>query len=152
MPHPRFSIPQILSWVDSYYARTGTWPKKTSGLVPEAVGVNWRMVDNALLFGLRGLEGNSSLAKVLQHHRGVRHKHNLPLLTEDLILTWADLHRDRTGAWPNENSGPVLDAPGEVWVNIDASLRDGFRGLPGGSSLGRVLAEHRGVRRRGRPE
>jgi len=152
MARPRFSVPQILVLADAFHARTGEWPHKTSGPVPELLSETWRKIDNALRFGLRGLEGGSSLAQLLQHERAVRNKQDLPLLTEDLILTWADLHRDRTGAWPNENSGPVLDAPGEVWVNIDASLRDGFRGLPGGSSLGRVLAEHRGVRRRGRPE
>jgi len=69
----------------------------------------------------------------------------LPPLTEDAILAWADGHRTQTGAWPNENSGPILDAPGETWYNINASIREGFQELPGGSTLSRLLAEGRGV-------
>src|SRR5205085_2453111 len=36
----------------------------------------------------------------------------------------------------------------EKWCNISQALYDGRRGLPGGSSLARLLAEHRGVRNR----
>jgi len=86
-----------------------------------------------------------ALAQLLQQHRGVRNVHDLPPLTQETILEWADDHRTRTGAWANENSGPVLAAPGEVWKNIDMALRDGGRSLPGGSTLPRLLAERRGV-------
>jgi hypothetical protein len=44
-------------------------------------------------------------------------------------------HRQRTGRWPVTRSGPVLDAPGENWQAIEASLRNGNRGLPAGLSL-----------------
>jgi hypothetical protein len=40
----------------------------------------------------------------------------------------------------------VLDAPGEVWANINQALREGLRSLPGGSSLALLIAEKRGVR------
>ena len=36
-------------------------------------------------------------------------------------------------------------APGEAWGKIDAVLRLGRRGLPGGSSLARLLEKRRGV-------
>ena len=32
----------------------------------------------------------------------------------------------------------------EQWRNVDAALREGFRGLPGGSSLTQLLTEGRG--------
>ena len=69
-----------------------------------------------------------------------------PQLTVDQILTWADIHRERKGKWPKHTSGRVYLASFETWKGLDTSLRRGYRGLPGGSSLARLLAEHRGVR------
>jgi hypothetical protein len=36
-------------------------------------------------------------------------------------------------------------APGETWGAIDAALKKGWRGLPGGDSLARLLARERGA-------
>jgi hypothetical protein len=72
-------------------------------------------------------------------------KHCRPPLTEGQILAWADAHRARTGGWPGTGSGPVADAPGESWKAVDTALRVGCRGLPGGDSLPRLLARHRGA-------
>src|SRR4051812_46413113 len=146
MPPPAFSVKQILPWADSHHGRTGEWPKSSTGPVADMPGENWRRVDNALRYGLRGLPGGSSLARLLQQARGVRNVQDLPLLTEEMILAWADQHLRRTGTWPNEDAGPIPDAPpGEDWRNVDASLREGYRGLPGGSTLPRLLAERRGL-------
>jgi hypothetical protein len=50
-------------------------------------------------------------------------------------------------------SGSVEDAPGERWWNINESLLQGYRGLPGGDTLPRLLARERGCRNpRGQPE
>jgi hypothetical protein len=65
-----------------------------------------------------------------------------PSLTVEQVLAWADAHHARTGRWPNPNSGPVAGAPGEDWGDIDMALYAGYRGLPGGSSLFRLLAAH----------
>jgi hypothetical protein len=40
-------------------------------------------------------------------------------------------------------SGPVAEAPGEKWREIDQALRSGFRGLQGGDSLARLLDRRR---------
>ena len=72
-----------------------------------------------------------------------------PRLTLEQILTWADAHRERTGAWPR--AGPVVDAPGEKWRNIDQALAAGVRGLPGGDTLARLLDRYRPGRRGGAP-
>jgi hypothetical protein len=73
-------------------------------------------------------------------------------LTVEQILAWADAHRWRTGRWPSADSGPVRAAPGLTWEAVNRALSRGSRGLPGGSSLARLLAERRGkcykVRRR----
>jgi len=73
-------------------------------------------------------------------------------LTVKQVLKWADAYHERTGKWPKARSAEVDGAPDESWTAIDCALRDGRRGLAGGSSLPRLLAKHRGVRNnRGRP-
>lgn len=66
-------------------------------------------------------------------------------LTIDQILRWADAHHKRTGAWPISRSGPAGGSAGRTWEGIDTSLRKGGNGLPGGSSLSRLLRQRRGV-------
>jgi hypothetical protein len=77
---------------------------------------------------------------------GVRNPAAVPALTPAQILEWADSHKARTDRWPTTTSGPVSDSPGETWLGVNAALRVGNRGLPGGQSLARLLAEHRGKR------
>jgi hypothetical protein len=69
-----------------------------------------------------------------------------PLLSVAQILAWADTHRARTGDWPAVSSGAVIGAAGETWVYLEHALVTGYRGLPGGDSLARLLARHRGRR------
>jgi hypothetical protein len=71
-----------------------------------------------------------------------------PKLTIAEVQRWADAHRRRTGRWPTARSGPVAEAPGDAWNAVAGALRDGWRGLPGGTSLALLLAEHRGRRTR----
>jgi hypothetical protein len=143
------TVVQILAWADQWRRRFGTWPRVLSGRIPGALGEKWVNVDMALRLGLRGLEKGSSLIRLLADHRGARNPKSLPNMTVPGILAWADAHHRRTGAWPNENSGSIVDAPGETWIAVCTALGGGARGLPGGSSLARVLAQHRGVRNRG---
>jgi hypothetical protein len=141
---PPLTTEQILAWADAHKARTGQWPRKTSGPVRDGyLGDNWLKIDNALKLGLRGLDGGSTLARLLVEARGVRSPRYLPELSEETILAWADRHHRRTGDWPNDQSGEVAEAEGEDWHNIDAALRQGLRGLPGGSSLAQLLHEYR---------
>jgi hypothetical protein len=72
----------------------------------------------------------------------------LGALTGGQIRGWAKRHFRRTGRWPTAASGPVADAPAENWRALNTALREGYRGLPGGSSLARLL---RSGRRSGRP-
>jgi Lhr-like helicase len=59
-------------------------------------------------------------------------------LNEQLIVEWADAHFQQHGEWPHQKSGEI---PGrqENWKSIDEALRRGFRDLPKGSSLAKVL-------------
>src|SRR5438552_17115026 len=62
------------------------------------------------------------------------------------ILQWIKDFHKRTRRWPTIDSGAIFGTPGETWRRVDSALRLGLRGLPGGSSLARLLAEQRGVR------
>ena len=86
------SIPEILQWADVYQHRHGAWPKTSSPADCLPLGTTWRQIDNALRYGLRGLEGSSSLAQLLAQERGVRNVHALPAAaTEQQIAAWATL-------------------------------------------------------------
>ncbi len=143
---PRLTVKRILAWADEYHAHNERWPIQHSGDLPDVPDMNWRKIDAALRLGLRGLPAGSSLSRVLDQHRGVRNRMGAPALTLRNILAWADAHHRRTGAWPKTKSGPVREAPVENWSAINAALDQGVRGLSGGSSLARCLAERRGAR------
>jgi hypothetical protein len=148
---PPLTVRQILTWADDHHARTGRWPTSTAGPVEGASGENWVYVDAHLRGGGRGLPGGSSLARLLAAERGARNRRALPRLSIPLILEWADRHQAITGAWPGSKAGTVAGQPGEDWGRIDTCLRKGKRGLPGGTSLGRLLYIHRGKRYGGKP-
>jgi hypothetical protein len=143
---PRLTFKKILAWADAYFRQHGVWPKETSGPIPDAPEETWLAMDRALRVGVRGLKGGTSLARLLEERRKVRNVQNLPRLTHAQILEWADAYRRRTETWPTSKSGPIARAPGETWSGVNAALQAGRRGLPGGESLPRLLAKHRGVR------
>src|SRR5713226_4030147 len=140
---PPLTEEQILQWADDHHRRTGEWPTQKSGTIPNSGGEKWQAIDTALHLGTRKLTGRSSLARLLARHRGVRNRKQLPPLTEEQILAWADAHHKRMGTWPKGDSGPIIDAPGETWTAVDVALNHGNRQLPGCSSLARLLAEKR---------
>jgi len=139
---------QILAWADTYYQQTGSWPTMRSGRVPGLKEETWKAVDSALRDGLRGMSRGSSLARLLAERRGVRNRLNAPHLTRDQILRWAETYHRAMERWPSSNSGPIAQAPGETWKGVDLALRHGYRGLPRGPSLAKLLADERKVRNR----
>jgi hypothetical protein len=143
---PDLSAPIILGWADAYHQRTGCWPTQNSGAITEAPTEKWMAVDGYLRDGSRGLVGGSSIAKLLAQYRGHRNLSDLPNLTIEQILEWADDHFEKTGKWPLRKTGPIVSAPSESWQVVDTALRGGLRGLPGGSSLAQSLDTHRGAR------
>jgi hypothetical protein len=145
---PQLSERQIIAWVKEHRRRTGEWPLNRSGVVVAAPEETWIAVDLALRRGLRGLKGESSLARLLDEHFGVRNIRQLSRLSEKLILRWCDAHHRRTGAWPTRESGAVAEASEEKWSAIDMALRVGARGLSGGDSLARLLGRRRRIRNR----
>jgi hypothetical protein len=145
---PPLTLGLVLAWADQHHQHTGHWPRTNSGPIPGQPGEDWEHIDRALRYGRRGLQGGTSLARLLAQCRGVRNRCCLPPLTEEQIVAWAQAHRERTGRWPAHRREAVEEAPGEVWCQIDAALRRGSRGLPGGSSLHDLLCRRVGLRRR----
>ncbi len=146
---PLLTTEQIVAWANAYYKCAQQWPKRDSGPIQDAPGETWKGVDMALVQGCRGFPGGSSLPKFLEEHFGVRNEKNLPRLTEDWICERANAHKERTGSWPTETSGQIVDAPEETWKAMQVALYQGRRGLPGGSTLPRLLERHFGVPIRG---
>ena len=145
---PLLTYDQIFVWADAHYSRLSEWPQRNSGPVFDAPLETWSAIDMAFAKGNRGLPAGSSLAQFLNEQRGTRNRMALPPLTLDQILGWADKHNERTGAWPTEASGLVLEKPGETWKGVQVALVKGNRGLPGGFSLAKLLAQERSVRNR----
>jgi hypothetical protein len=138
---PALTFEKILEWADAYFATHGAWPTKASGPIPDSPppGESWSVVHHAMGRGLRGLDRKITLALFLAEQRGVRGP-----LTEERILGWADTYFEEHGKWPQADSGPIPGTYGETWFNIDVGLYEGYRTLPGGSTLPRLLAERRG--------
>jgi hypothetical protein len=148
---PTLTIPEILRWADAYHERHGEWPKHSSGPIPEDRGKTWEHVNEALKRGRFGLLGGTSLARLLNQERGARLPRDLAPLTAGGILAWADAHHARTGEWPHHLSGAIPEAPRETWSLVQTALRLGHRGIPGGSSLSRFLAQSGRARHRVQP-
>ena len=139
---PRLSISIILAWVDEYRERTGKWPNTTSGRVG-GTDETWSGINEVLCEGFRGLPGGQSLVEVLRRHRGYISRYDKAALNEDDILAWADAHRIASGRWPTQTSGEI-EGTADTWSMVNSALINGFRGLPGKSSLARLLRERRG--------
>ncbi len=143
---PSLTAGQIIAWAEAHRAATGRWPSSRSGPVRHAEGEHWNSIDNALRQGYRGLPGRESLGRVIRAHAGPHAYRTRPALTVEQLLAWASAHREATGEWPGEDSGSVRGVPGENWKAISLALCRGSRGLPGGSSLAQLLAQHCGAR------
>jgi hypothetical protein len=105
--------------------------------------ITWKAIDRALQDGCRGLPGGSSLARLLVEHRGFRNKADLPELTVEKILAWAEAHQAAHGGWPSGTEGAIPGTAGETWKGIAMALRLGHRGLRRSTTLARLLAAHR---------
>jgi hypothetical protein len=62
---PRLSEGQILAWARAHQRLTGEWPRYNSGPIESSGGGTWGGINMALVKGMRGLKGGSSLAKLL---------------------------------------------------------------------------------------
>jgi hypothetical protein len=141
--HRRTLTPEdVLRWADAHRRQTGRWPNAASGPVAGVPGETWGAINQALLWGRRGLPGGSSLSRLLRARHGRKQALRRPPLTVSAILAWAAAHRRRTGGWPTAGSGPIVEAPGENWNAVNLALVGGNRGLPRCGSLAQFLRQH----------
>jgi hypothetical protein len=138
---PLLRIHDIMRWLDAHKRRTGEWPTRETGPVADAPGETWNAIELALERGKRGLRGGSTLAALLARRRGRRNRQEPPDLNVERILNWAEAHRTLFGVYPTRSAGPV-GSTGETWAAIEHALQRGTRGLPGDSSLFRLLKQH----------
>jgi hypothetical protein len=92
----------------------------------------------------RRLPSRTTINRLWSQLRGIYRNPNFVPLSVPLILAWADRFHARYGRWPSAASGLIDDYPRDTWAAINAALDGGHRGLPGGSSLARLLAQERG--------
>jgi hypothetical protein len=144
---PPLTVAQILTWADAHRRRTGRWPGADSGPVHEVPELTWRTINMALYQGFRGLPGEDSLIQLLARRRGRPSYVKKPRLSIGQVLAWARAYRARRGRWPSAASGRIAESPETTWMAVNAALRQGLRGLPGGSSLNRLLRVHTTARR-----
>jgi len=135
----------ILAWADAFHERVGVWPGIHSGPIREAPGETWTTINYALKHGTRGLPGGETLPGLLARKRGLRRTWYKPKLTVQQVLTWAVTHHREKGRWPSRRAGRISAAPDETWEAVNDALRGGYRGLPKGRSLTRVLDTIRGA-------
>ena len=74
----------------------------------------------------------------------IRPRAKKPRLSVSVILKWADAFHAARGRWPNRDDGLVAGTADENWNAIDRALAVGNRGLPGGTTLAKLLLRHRG--------
>jgi hypothetical protein len=140
---------QIEQWARHHRELHGAWPTEYSGTVAAASGETWQNINCCLREGFRGLPGGETLPQLLGRRCEARTWATMPRLTVAGILAWADAFYAAKGTWPNADSGLINGAAGETWTTVDGALMKGGRGLQAGSSLVRLLVEHRGVRSKG---
>jgi hypothetical protein len=141
MKPANLEIYQIVKWADEHFIRHGTWPTGHSGVIPGSGGESWHQVQYALRTGKRGRRGRTTLLRVLNRWRAGRKLMKPPSLSVAQIRRWADDYYAANGRWPMRQSGGIPGTPGETWRKIENALIRGDRGLPGGSSLARVLGQ-----------
>jgi hypothetical protein len=143
----------VYTWIEAYITKFGEKPTKTSGIVEfaegEHKGITWSTIDCTFKRGKRGLP-KSTLAQFIQNEFEIRSAGNSTLLTEELILKWANQYIIEHGNKPTAKSGVVKFAVGDhkniTWLAVDASLRKGRHGLPGKTSLANLIHEKIGIK------
>jgi hypothetical protein len=133
----------ILERATEHFRIFSRWPRGSDGdVIGGHPGDTWSGYHSALSKGHRGLRGGTSLGEFLLSKTGYRNHKNKQKLTESFIAEAATKYKDKNGRWPTSKSGDVeFGHPGDTWIGYDGALEKGLRGLPGGSSLARLLDE-----------
>jgi hypothetical protein len=122
----------------------GVLPKENSGAIDGLPDERWSSWFKALRNGGRRLKRSTSMNQLYVDAGWM-----LGNLTEEIILEHAQTYYENKksetgiGKFPTVNSGTIDDLPGEAWKDWESALTQGYRGLPGNSSL-RTLYREKG--------
>lgn len=150
---PALPTQLIIDWITSFINKHDRKPNKLDGPIEfaegEYLGETWSSIDMALWRGGRGQPGKSSLASLIQENFGIKNHLDLPVLSAKLILDWVKQYIDVHGKKPHRTSGviePVSEEhKGITWTIVNTALEVGTRGLPGGSSLAKLIDNKMGI-------
>lgn len=150
---PALPTQLIIDWITLFINKYERKPNMSDGNIEFAEGEyareTWSGVNAALWRGGRGQPGKSSLASLIQENFGIKNIQDLPALSATLILDWIKQYIDVHGKKPNRTSGiiePVSEEyKGITWTIINTALEVGTRGLPGGSSLAKLIDNKMGI-------
>ncbi len=151
------TVQMVQTWGDNYLGEFEVHPKPQDGGLHLPKGEDWAKIHYAFTKGKRGLP---RMPGGLPEFFG----YNKPVLTETIILKWADRCHELTGEYPSERTGKSwqnLDdtrtseevglPSNESWNGVNLALSRSLRGLPGGSSLYQLLRKHNRIPRARRP-
>ena len=75
--------------------------------------------------------------------RGAKMPTDIPPLSIDEIVEWAQAYKEEHNKWPRASSGLVEGVPHKMtWAMVNSALSKGLGGLSGGSSLAEMLEQH----------
>ena len=134
------SVADIVQAAKAHHERTGNWPKPNSGeIIDDPLrGHTWRAIQTAIQSRNRGLDQAGLPEEVkgittLLEWQGLTVSKDSPTknLSVESIVKAAKVHHERTGKWPNEQSGEVLDTSfkGDTWAAVSAAIANRGRGL-----------------------
>ena len=142
---PNLTKQIVVGAAESFYERTGNYPKHISGNATQDFGYpeTWAAVESACQQMLRGLPEKTSLAQILQEFALKDNHMNRPVLTEMVILEAIKKYHVRTGMYPTQKSGDATLDFGypERWSAVNSALHKGCRSM-GTSSLADILHKH----------
>jgi hypothetical protein len=140
------TVQEILQTADNHKEKKGSYPNVNSGR-SELCGLSWKSIDGYLRNGNRGLPENSSLAIVLEKHRGKKNNYTAKKLNYEQILQWGDDFYQLNSRYPNKNDGRI-QGTNETWKVVEASMTKAQRGLTYATTLRKLFEKHRGMEKR----
>ena len=130
---------KVAKAIKLFHSENGFYPTPSSGEASKYFGdqTSWMAIDAALKKGFRGLPGGSTLVKEVA-------KSSVKIsFSTQLIADAMEAYHKEHGKHPVQGSGDASKYFGfkTTWAAVNESLRCGYRGLPGGSSLAMLRSE-----------
>jgi hypothetical protein len=149
---PDLSESIIEKWALEYIAKHKKRPSGDSSdvvnpsLEKEWQGITWCAINNALRRGNRGLRKYKSLSEFLNIKLGKIKRNKYAMVSNTIIIDWIKQFKIKYRRNPKLMDGKIEFADGQYfgmsWRSINECLRNGYRGLIGGSSLKEIVSKN----------